>query len=104
MRAGYIFTNKSYSKKSIMSTVLGAIALVALLGDVYSAYRHAGEMIASQGAVCLLALIYAFLGLILAVLARMEKDRFYLFAYIGMALNLIDIFMVSAILYAGALL
>ncbi len=87
-----------------MSTVLGVIALIFLSISVYTAYSHAGEEVASLGTVCFLSLLYAFAGLILAVAARLEKDRFYLFAYIGLALNLIDMFMVSGILYAGALL
>lgn len=103
-RSGYIFTNKTYSKKSIMSSVLGLIALVSLVVDVYLSFRASGAEKASYGAVCFLAMLYALLGAGLGVLARMEKDRFYLFANMGIVLNLAALAFVSMILYAGAFL
>jgi len=42
------------------------------------------------------------LGLIFGIMAKMERDRFYLFAWIGIVLNLLTIAGVSFILYAGA--
>ena len=56
------------------------------------------------GCACFLAMLFAFVGVVLGVLGRMEKDKFYLFSYIGIALNLAAIGMVSLILNAGALL
>ena len=59
---------------------------------------------ARYGSACVLALLFAFIGIILGILGRLEKDRFYLFSYIGILLNLVAVGLVSLILYAGALL
>lgn len=101
---GYIFTNKSYSKKSIMSTILGLIAVASLVVAAYLSYLGKGAQNPRYGSACVLAMIFAFVGEGLGVAARMEKDRFYLFARIGIVLNLIAIALISVILYAGALL
>ena len=103
-KKGYIFTDKTYSKKSIMSAILGLISLVSLCLVIYFSYREAGAFSISRGGVCLLSMLYALVGLGLAIAARMEKDRFYLFAYLGMVMNVISLLLVSTVLYAGAML
>ncbi len=104
LKKNYIFTNKKHSPKSIMSTVLGLISVISLLVAAYLSYVAKGAENARYGSACILAMVFAFIGMILGVLGRMEKDRFYFFSYTGIALNLVAIGMVSAILYAGALL
>lgn len=103
-RALYIFTNRTYSKKSIMSTVFGVIAVVSLIIDIYLSYRAEGASVASYGVACLLAMIYAFVGIILGVMAKLEQDKYYFFAKLGIALNIFALALVSAILYAGILI
>ena len=87
-----------------MSTILGLIAVISLIVDAYLSYQTAGTQNPRYGAVCVLAMIFAFVGEGLGVAGRMEKDRFYLFAHLGIVLNLIALAMISVILYAGALL
>lgn len=103
-RKNYIFTNKEHPKKAIMSTILGVLSVGSLVLAAYLSYTEKGAENMRYGSACFLALIFAFVGVILGVLSRMEKDKFYLFSYIGIALNLLAIGMVSLILYAGALL
>lgn len=103
-KKNYIFTNKEHPKKAIMSTILGVLSVGSLILAAYLSYMDKGAENARYGSACLLALIFAFVGVTLGVLGRMEKDKFYLFCYVGMALNLAAIGMVSLILYAGALL
>jgi len=85
-----------------MSAVLGIIAVAALIIDVYLSFQASGAEIAAYGGVCFLAMLYALLGAGLGIVSKMEKDRFYLFANLGIVLNLIALVMVSLILYAGA--
>ncbi len=39
IKKNYIFTNKRYSEKSVMSTILGLISLGALIAAVYFTFR-----------------------------------------------------------------
>lgn len=103
-RKNYIFTNKEHPKKGIMSTILGVLSVGSLILAAYLSYMEKGAENMRYGSACFLALIFAFVGLVLGVLGRMEKDKFYLFCYIGIALNLVAVGMTSLILYAGALL
>ncbi len=100
----YIFTNKEHPKQAIMSTVLGVLSVASLILAGYFSYMDKGAENMRYGLACFLAMLFAFVGVILGVLGRMEREKFYLFSYVGIALNLIAIGLVSLILYAGALL
>lgn len=98
----YIFTNKNYSPKSIMSSILGTISLVALFYAVYFTYHNTGEALPRYGASVFLIMIFAFVGLILGIVSKAEPDRFYFFTYLGIVLNILALAGVSMILFAGA--
>lgn len=103
-KKNYIFTNKEHPKTSIMSTILGVLSSASLILAAYLSYMDKGAENMRYGCACLLALLFAIIGVILGVVGRTEKDKFYLFSYVGIALNLVAVGMVSLILYAGALL
>ena len=94
----YIFTNKKESKKGIMSAVLGIIALVSLFLAVYETFRKA---LVKYGVAALFALLFALAGIVLGIMSKMEEDRFYLFSYLGIILNLLAIAGIGFIIYAG---
>lgn len=98
----YIFTNKEHSRKGIMSTILGVISLASLAYAIVMSYRRAGEIPTQYGAAAMLVMFFAFAGILLGVFAKAERDKYYLFAYLGIALNILVLAAVSAILYAGA--
>ena len=98
----YIFTNKIYSVKGIMSTILGVMDLISLFLVVYLSYQNKGVALPRFGATGVLITLFSFVGLILAILSKYEPDRFYLFSYLGMGLNIVSLLAVSFILYAGA--
>jgi uncharacterized membrane protein YukC len=50
----------------------------------------------------MLVMIFAFVGIVLGVMARMEKDKYYVYAYLGIGLNVLALAAISIILYAGA--
>lgn len=101
-RNSYIFTNKSHTQRGIMATILGIISLVTLGYAVFMSYRRAGDIPIQYGAAALLATIFALTGTVLGVISKTEKDKFYLFSYLGIVLNVLALAVVSAILYAGA--
>ena len=97
----YIFTNKKESKKGIMSAVLGIIALVSLIFAVYETFRNQGQALVKYGVAALFALLFALAGIVLGIMSKMEEDRFYLFSYLGIILNLLAIAGIGFIIYAG---
>lgn len=98
----YIFTNKEHSRKGIMSTILGVISLATLAYAVITSYRRAGDIPLQYGAAAMLVMIYAFAGIILGVISKTERDKYYLFTYLGIGLNVLVLAVISVILYAGA--
>ena len=97
----YIFTNKKESKKGIMSAVLGIIALVSLFFALYETFRNQGQALVKYGVAALFALLFALAGIVLGIMSKMEEDRFYLFSYLGIILNLLAIAGIGFIIYAG---
>lgn len=85
-----------------MSTFLGVLSLVSLILAVHRSFLGDGAELVKYGVVGLLCLIFAGVGLVLGILARMEEDKFYLFAWLGIILNVLTLAGISFILYAGA--
>ncbi len=101
IKKNYIFTNKRYSEKSVMSTILGLISLGALIAAVYFTFRAGGQAMVGYGVTGLLAAVFSLAGLTLGIMSRMEKDKFYLFSYIGIVTNLLAVLSIGYIIYAG---
>lgn len=99
---GYIFTNKEHTRKGIMATILGIISIATLIYTVLMSYRQDGDVPRQYGAAAMLVMVFAFVGIILGVISRMERDKYYLFSYLGIALNVLVLAAISIILYAGA--
>lgn len=98
----YMFTSKQHTQKGIMSTILGVISLVTLAYTIIMSYFKAGDVPLQYGAAAMLVMIFAFVGIILGLISKTERDKFYLFAYIGIVLNVLALAVISVILYAGA--
>ncbi|TCL59005.1 hypothetical protein EDD76_105181 [Kineothrix alysoides] len=101
-KGGYIFTTKKHPEKGIMSTALGIISIISIAAAVYLSYRNAGAAVTQYGAAVFLVTLFSLAGLVLGILSRMEKDRYYLFSYLGIGFNVVVLAMISIILYAGA--
>ena len=102
MARKFIFTNKLYSPKGIMATILGVLDLVALVYVIYLTYQNGGVALARYGTTGLLITVFSFIGLILGIISKSEPDRFYLFSYLGILFNVAALGGVSFVLYAGA--
>lgn len=97
----YIFTNKNYSEKSVMSAILGIISLGALIAAIYHTFLAGGEAMVGYGVTGLLAAVFSVTGFVLGILSKLEKDKFYLFSYIGIAANFLALAGIGYIIYAG---
>ena len=94
----YMFTSREHTQRGIMSTILGVIALATLAYTIIMSYFRALQ----YGAAALLVMIFAFVGIVLGLVSKTERDKFYLFSYLGIGLNVLALVVVSVILYAGA--
>ena len=98
----YMFTSKRHTQKGIMATILGVISLGTLAYTVIMSYLRAGDVPRQYGAAVMLVMIFAFIGIILGVVSKTERDKFYLFSYLGIVLNVLALLVISMIFYAGA--
>ena len=84
-----------------MASILGTIAIVSVGLAVYLTYLNKGVAPMQYGTVILLSLLFAIVGLVLAIRACMEKDIYRLFPVLGIILNGITILAGGFILYLG---
>lgn len=97
----YVYSNKKHTEKGIFSTILAVISGVALTFLIVMSYRNKGIISGSYGATAFLCTLFSAVGILLGVMGKNEEDKFYLFAYIGIIWNIVDILFVSVILHAG---
>lgn len=97
-----MFTNKKHTERGIMASILGVISLLTLVYLVFTSYRNRGNVPMQYGLAALLATIFSIAGLILGIVSKSERDRYYFFSYMGIILNVLALAIVSMILYAGA--
>lgn len=100
-KGGFIFTNRNHPMKAVMATVLGSLAWITLIMAVYLAYRDGAELAVRFGMAGLLSFLFGLGGFVLSVMSRLEKDKYYLFSYLGIGLNGTYLCMMAFVLYAG---
>lgn len=101
IKKNYMFTNKSHPQRGIMSTILGILSDGAIGLAVFSAFKLDGATTARLASAVILALVFALTGLVLGIVSRIEKDRFYFFPNMGILLNGIAVIAIAFILYIG---
>ena len=89
MHRHYIFTDKRESKKGILSAVLGAMSLISVFLTVYFTWQNHGTAYVRYGVVAL------------GIMAKLEEDKFYLFAWIGIVLNALTLLGIGGIVAVG---
>ncbi len=100
-KRNYIFTNRKHTDAAIMSLILGMISAVSLIVAVYLSFRRQMEGLVGYGATCLLATIFALVGMVLALTQLRRKDCFRLLPVIGLLLNLAVILAMGLMIYWG---
>lgn len=95
-RRSYKFTEKTHSKKAIVSFSLAAVTLVTYFVFVYLSYKQAGQLSAYFGAFGVLAMLVAVVALVLSITTLKEEDSFTLFPKMAMATSV-----VSTLLWIG---
>lgn len=90
-KKSYIYTSKTHSQKAVMSTVFGVLGLVTILLALYLTFMAKGVASPRYGVAGLLSFLFALTGMILGIMARIEEDKYYLFAYIGLVCNFLTL-------------
>ena len=100
-KPGYKFTNKKNPERGIMSAILGIISVVSICLAVYFTYQNKGVALAQYGSVVFLSIIFSVTGMVLGILAYLEKDIYKFFPVFGIASNTIAILASGFIFYLG---
>ena len=95
-RRSYKFTEKTHSKKAIVSFSLAVVTLVTYFVFVYLSYQAAGQLSAYFGAFGVLAMLVAVVAVVLAISTLREDDSFTLFPRMALVTSVI-----SALLWVG---
>lgn len=102
-RKPYKFTIKKISPWSVMSTILGALSLLSMVLAIIFTFRNQGEAKVGYGMTAVLALLFSGTGLFLGIRTRLEKDMYYIFANIGIILNVLMLAFIIYILVLGVI-
>ncbi len=100
-KRNYIFTNRKHTDVAIMSLILGIISVISTIAAVYLSFRRQMEGLIGYGASCLLAAVFALVGLILALTQLRQKDCFRVLPIVGIVLNLIVLVAIGLMVYWG---
>lgn len=100
-KPNYMFTNKKRSDKALISVMLGIVSLVSLFLVIYFTYQLRGDAKINYGVAAILSTFFSIAGMWQGISARMEKDRFHLFAYLGILFNGIALSIIGFIIYVG---
>ena len=73
---------------------------MSLILAVHDTFLNRGVALVRYGVVAFWCLLFSAAGLIFGIMAKMEQDKFYLFAWVGIVLNLLTLAGISFILYA----
>lgn len=86
-RHGYKFTNKNNTKGGIIATILASVSLIMLIAGIVVSFMNEGNAGLIVGAFGIGAFIFTTVGLIIGLRSFYEKDKFYIFSWIGTISN-----------------
>ncbi len=100
-RRKFIYTNKQHTLKGIFSAILAVVSMAALIFLIVMSYVRGGEITATFGAIAFICTVFSSAGIIIGLMGKNEPDRYYFFSYLGIVWNIVDLLMISGILYSG---
>ena len=90
------FTDKNHTVGGVLSTIMGIASIVCYVYAVYLSFKSRGEGGAFVGGMALLLMVLSVFGLIIGFLSYREKEKYYLFSFIGTLLcGIMTIFMIA---------
>ena len=89
-RRSYKFTEKTHSKKAMISAIMASITLCMYLIFIYLSYKDAGSLSAYYGSFGFLAMMVAVVALGLAIVTLKEEDSFTLFPRVALVTSILS--------------
>ena len=89
-RGSYKFTEKTHSKRAMISFGLATVTLIIYIVFVYLSYQAAGQLSAYFGAFGVLTMLAAIASTVIAVTSLKEEDSFVFFPRIAMILSVLS--------------
>ena len=99
----YRFTDKNNTTGGIVSSLLAVVGLCLFVVGVIISYKEKGNAGIIVGALGTVAFIQSCIGMIIGLKSFKEKDKFYLFSWIGVIVNGI-MWLAMCIIIAGGLM
>lgn len=96
------FTDRKHPEAGIMSALLGLIGVVSVLIALFSPYITKAENYEKYALVMCLAMLYAIIGIVLAIIGKTRRAAFGLFPMVGLCLNIVVIVLDIVIIAIGA--
>ncbi len=103
-RHGYTFTTKLNTRGGIVSTILAVIALILLITGITLSYKKEGNAGAAVGLIGTFSFGFSMAGVIVGLRSFGEKDKFYLFSWIGSISSAILWIAMCAIIMIGMMI
>lgn len=87
VKRGYKFTDKNNTKGGIISSVLAVIGLVLAIAGIVISYKNDGNAGLTVGVLGTCAFLITTIGEIFALRSFKERDKFYMYSWVGTILN-----------------
>ncbi len=88
-RERFKFTEKTHSKKGIISLIAAGVLLVCYFVFVALAFQRNGALSAYYGSAGVFAMLFSVVNLVFAIQSMFEEDSFQLFPRLSFAVSLL---------------
>lgn len=88
-RNSYKFTEKTHSKRGIISFSISVVLILMYVIFIFLAFRGAGTLSTYYGSVGVLAMIGSVAALVNSIMSLFEEDSFKIFPRLGFAASIV---------------
>lgn len=103
-RHGYKFTNKNNTRGGVISTVLAVISFVMIVSGIVISFKNEGNAGIIVGAFGTTSFMFSTIGEVMGLRSFKERDKFYLFSWIGTISNGILWIAMSLVIVMGIMM
>ena len=89
-RRSYKFTEKTHSKRAIISAAMAGSSLIMYLVFIYLSYSVGGQLSTYYGGFGFLAMMVAIVALVLSIPTLKEEDTFTLFPKLALGMSVLS--------------
>lgn len=86
-RHGYMFTNKNNTRGGIISTVLAVVSFAMIVSGIIISFQKEGNAGIIVGVFGTASFMFSAIGEVMGLRSFKEREKFYLFSWIGILTN-----------------